>query len=623
MDLNLTNSVINFSSKFTDIFDKLITPNNDDLTINNHINFLYPIFYDYIDTKDFYNYIIDKYHKKDKFVNKYLEYLITLLLKHHYNKFQKDRLISNLYQLINKNIEPRNRLSILRTNTRRKLTINYTTTDHISIESKKPRYIAEQLTLLQCSVFNRVYIYSFYDYINQNSKTDNSITKHFNIITNWVRRCILTIADNITRAKLINKFIKTSFILKEMQNYESMYQIIISLNHHVISRLKDTWVLVKNKKLFKKLNELMSYNKNFLNYRTLIKDKYDIIPCTSIIMKDLTFARDGNPRYNEDKSINIDRIKIIGNYLHQISKYLENMTSNKFMGFIADENFQYYIINYTIRDESEFLNTSLIYQPSDKTRYTISLELKNHYIKHLKNFNVNDLSVVLNRYKIPRNYIDILSLNEINGELFISAIENSEFKNKEKDIYISNVDIVNKFEGIYNKYKHYESKPNKLIYINQDIRFWSVQECLLWLDDINLGVYKGLFKFYKINGVKLLGLDYLQLCMMKIDNNQIEVGHRHKILHEIKKLYEKNPFKKVLLDWNCRDISTIFYHNDLEKYIKKVIKHKLNGIFITDLLENKVPDNEIKLLKFNNIISNIKEAFNSVNKLSNKLDFFK
>ncbi|ODV83779.1 hypothetical protein CANARDRAFT_29762 [[Candida] arabinofermentans NRRL YB-2248] len=121
----------------------------------------------------------------------------------------------------------------------------------------------------------------------------NIITLRFNLMTNWTVSEILLSKDPNVRVKTISRFIRIAHKCKNLQNYATMYQIVLALNTNIIKNLKMTWkkLDVADLLLYKNLRDLTSPDKNFLNFRNEldhVKATKGIIPFLALDLSDLT-----------------------------------------------------------------------------------------------------------------------------------------------------------------------------------------------------------------------------------------------------------------------------------------------------------------------------------------------
>ena len=107
--------------------------------------------------------------------------------------------------------------------------------------------------------------------------------------------------------------------------------IISGLNVSAVTRLKSTWEAVesKHKEKLKQLEELVSPNSNYRNYRLHMEgfemvrqdQKEPCIPFFGLHLKDLLFINDGNPKFLENGFVNFSKMKTIYEKVARLKSY--------------------------------------------------------------------------------------------------------------------------------------------------------------------------------------------------------------------------------------------------------------------------------------------------------------
>ena len=152
-----------------------------------------------------------------------------------------------------------------------------------------------------------------------------------------------------------------------MRNFNGSMAIFMGLNNNCISRLKKSWALVDPKKM-KTLQELeIVFNPqfNYKNYRAILLDSdYNeeaSIPVISLIIKDLTFLNDGNPKYLDVFKVNYGKLKNMHNTIKEFQRLINgnlNHSENK-----TDSIALEYCKNLKVTSEDETFRLSLIIEP--------------------------------------------------------------------------------------------------------------------------------------------------------------------------------------------------------------------------------------------------------------------
>lgn len=119
------------------------------------------------------------------------------------------------------------------------------------------------------------------------------ITLRFNLVNNWIISEILLCKDFALRVLAITRFVQLAQTCRKIQNYGTLFQIMLALNSEVMKQLKSTWIRVDPGTIlrFKELKDLTSPNSNFKNYRDEIEKivpSKGFIPFLPLELSDLT-----------------------------------------------------------------------------------------------------------------------------------------------------------------------------------------------------------------------------------------------------------------------------------------------------------------------------------------------
>jgi hypothetical protein len=193
--------------------------------------------------------------------------------------------------------------------------------------------IARQLTLVTQYIFMKI---DTKELVSSNwTKAEKYISApnimkmidRFNLISNWINEEILSYDNKDNRCKAIIKFIKTASVCQSFNNFNDCINIIAALNTSPIKSLKKTWqVVLKSTEithLFRQLNNLCSYSKNYANLRaeTACAKGQPCIPYLGLYLKELAFLDEGPKYVNENNLINLDKIYKVGEKLKEIKEY--------------------------------------------------------------------------------------------------------------------------------------------------------------------------------------------------------------------------------------------------------------------------------------------------------------
>ncbi|KAG7813871.1 hypothetical protein KL921_000145 [Ogataea angusta] len=165
---------------------------------------------------------------------------------------------------------------------------------------------------------------------DEQSKTGlRLITLRFNLATNWIISEILLCKSVALRALTLSRFIHVANNCLKMQNYSTVYQIVLALNSSIVKKLKSTWntMDVGDLLLFKKLKDLCSPERNFAHFRAelrQIRASKGIIPFLALDLSDLTVNSERpTTTVEEYELINIDKFRVSCGILKNMLRNIE------------------------------------------------------------------------------------------------------------------------------------------------------------------------------------------------------------------------------------------------------------------------------------------------------------
>eukprot|EP00005_Dracoamoeba_jomungandri_P013995 CAMPEP_0174274430 /NCGR_PEP_ID=MMETSP0439-20130205/57935_1 /TAXON_ID=0 /ORGANISM="Stereomyxa ramosa, Strain Chinc5" /LENGTH=825 /DNA_ID=CAMNT_0015366185 /DNA_START=230 /DNA_END=2707 /DNA_ORIENTATION=- len=154
-----------------------------------------------------------------------------------------------------------------------------------------------------------------------------------------------------------------------MNNYNTAMEIICGLNCNPIHRLKHLWQKVPNKlrEPFLELEELMNPSNNWRNYRANLENiVLPTFPHLGIYLHDFTYIYDGNPRYLETLSdeleVNVDLHLLTNEYFKEILKFQSINYSNAIDDAIQRMLLGFY--QYDVYNDDYLFQLSLQVKPS-------------------------------------------------------------------------------------------------------------------------------------------------------------------------------------------------------------------------------------------------------------------
>ena len=285
--------------------------------------------------------------KKDKNLIEKLKSLYELIISisdihKHTNIFYLDDIID----LLNKGNEDSDQDLCLKMLTGRKKSRNIASKkDYLEFKTKKkakfdinewnPKIIAKQLTLISYNLYSNIETKEFLNacWTKKNKLIDApnifKLIDRFNLLTYWVVEEVLSYNDKNGRAECIEKLIKVSECLLEMNNFNDCMNIIVGLSHYILKNLKQTWDLVSitGKNSLNELLNLSSCTKNFSNLRNA-QEKCKNEPCLPYLLlylKDLAFLEETCKYVNNEYLVNVEKIIKVGDIIDSFVSFRANV----------------------------------------------------------------------------------------------------------------------------------------------------------------------------------------------------------------------------------------------------------------------------------------------------------
>lgn len=203
------------------------------------------------------------------------------------------------------------------------------------INDWEPKIIAKQLTLISYNLYSKIELKEFLNscWTKKNKLLDApnifKLIDRFNRLTFWVVEEVLSYENKTNRSKCIEKFIKVSECLLEMNNFNDCMNIINGLSHYILKCLGKTWELVgqREKNSLNELLNLSSFNKNFCNLRHA-QEKCKGNPCLPyllLFLKDLAFLEETCEYVKNDYLVNIEKIRRVGDIIESFVSFRSNV----------------------------------------------------------------------------------------------------------------------------------------------------------------------------------------------------------------------------------------------------------------------------------------------------------
>ncbi|OMJ07313.1 Cell division control protein 25 [Smittium culicis] len=132
------------------------------------------------------------------------------------------------------------------------------------------------------------------------------MSKMSNQLAYWVIIYILSEESPKARAKILKYMIKVANECMLLNNFNSLFLFVSAFSSSFISRLKKTWALVDVKyiTLYNNMQKITDHNRNYSYYRNLLSvTPPPALPFLGVVLTDLTFNDDGNPKFRKTNSI--------------------------------------------------------------------------------------------------------------------------------------------------------------------------------------------------------------------------------------------------------------------------------------------------------------------------------
>eukprot|EP00026_Physarum_polycephalum_P005521 Phypoly_transcript_05556.p1 GENE.Phypoly_transcript_05556~~Phypoly_transcript_05556.p1 ORF type:complete len:473 (+),score=56.14 Phypoly_transcript_05556:324-1742(+) len=196
----------------------------------------------------------------------------------------------------------------------------------------------------------------------------SSLVKRFNDVSFWVATQVVMSSSVKHQTMTIRKFIKVAYKLFKFHNYNSLMQILSGLHNASVSRLKPAWAALPGnaQDKFKKMNEFMSADQNFQQYREVMSElsssRTPALPYLVLFMRDITFIEE-NPDKTAEGHVNFLKLYRLGRQLHWFVHF-----SRSDYGFTMDFQIQKVLMDLKFLSDSELYDFSLASEPKNHGR---------------------------------------------------------------------------------------------------------------------------------------------------------------------------------------------------------------------------------------------------------------
>jgi hypothetical protein len=175
----------------------------------------------------------------------------------------------------------------------------------IRFEDIHPVEIARQLTLVEFTMFERVTNEELLglgwmkDSKEWSAPNITEIISRSNAMADWVSTMVLQVENMKERSKLLKHFVQIADACYKLNNFNTLFEIIMALVGNPVYRLKQTWegIGTTEKLKFKRFEEVCSFQGNRRNYREELKkvpSNQSCLPYLGVSLTDLVFFEEGN-----------------------------------------------------------------------------------------------------------------------------------------------------------------------------------------------------------------------------------------------------------------------------------------------------------------------------------------
>jgi len=157
-----------------------------------------------------------------------------------------------------------------------------------------------------------------------NAANISAIIKRFNEVSCWVSAIIVTTEDLKARTAVLARLIEIAAECRQHNNFNSVVAIVSGMESAAVHRLRKTWEALPPQitETFEQLKNLMSTERNYLNYRNVVKlATLPCIPYLGVFLTDLVFI-DENPDVLQPSGlINFDKWYRVAAVVREIQKF--------------------------------------------------------------------------------------------------------------------------------------------------------------------------------------------------------------------------------------------------------------------------------------------------------------
>jgi len=187
---------------------------------------------------------------------------------------------------------------------------------------------------------------------------------NFNTVSKWVSATIIKETNISKRVAVLSHFIDVVGHLRELNNFNAIFQIIGGLGNSSVFRLTKTFARIRTDKnrVLEDLRVLTNPHKSWANYRKTIHEiNPPCVPFLGIYQTDLTFIEDGNPDKFSTGLINFKKCRLVASVILEIQQYQQKPYNLQGATSLEEWIFKDQLENQL--DEKQLYDSSLLAEP--------------------------------------------------------------------------------------------------------------------------------------------------------------------------------------------------------------------------------------------------------------------
>mmetsp|Transcript_1209 Transcript_1209/g.4340 ORF Transcript_1209/g.4340 Transcript_1209/m.4340 type:complete len:876 (-) Transcript_1209:1226-3853(-) len=243
--------------------------------------------------------------------------------------------------------------------------------------------IATEMAVVNSELFSRIPLQEFlhqrWQKKGMEEKGANILAaiNQFNDFTNVFATAIVTQTDLKGRLKTLQHILDIAAESMEIGDFSSVFSIASALGAASVSRLKQTWGLLDDKRrgVHEALNSLIDNSGNFSNYKHALDARVAegrLVPHLAMYLSNLTFMEDGNPTFVDDTDvINLGKFRMITRTIDEVDK-MQQMT---YVDLLDENPIIRNVIQYSDKLDSEAQYAKSLECEASNRKPTISITM--------------------------------------------------------------------------------------------------------------------------------------------------------------------------------------------------------------------------------------------------------